>query len=272
LTAALPATVGLKIHPRLRVIELRRATLIGLIGLLLGGGAAVFSVWLVWGVVDVAQRYDHGVRAQQVRLLKMSISRGVLTQVSARVSYADASGSEHAYPLSVDRFLDSPEPGDPIEVRYAEHEQSSAVSSWERESAPHELAFAFAGALMSAGFLFGALREARLARGRLALATEIEHGSGELAVVQLLETKRDELGFRVVLRYRYRTPSGAVLRNSIALSEGGAYRVNESAQESLALLSRDGQRGLLLTRSGYPLQNVSEALENLRGYARKQQA
>ena len=62
-----------------------------------------------------------------------------------------------------------------------------------------------------------------------------------------------------MLRYRFRTPSGSVLTGSIALSEGGAYRVAESEHRSLALLSCDGRRGLLLTRSGYPLLNAAEA-------------
>ena len=61
-----------------------------------------------------------------------------------------------------------------------------------------------------------------------------------------------------MFRYRFRTPSGAVLEGSIASSEGGAYRVAESERSSLALLSRDGRRGLLLTRSGYPLLNAAE--------------
>jgi len=103
------------------------------------------------------------------------------------------------------------------------------------------------------------LRTIELSRDRLALTAELVQ-SGELAVVELLESKRDQKDFRVMLRYRYRTPSGAVLEGSIASSEGGAYRVNESERQSLALLSRDGSRGLLLTRSGYPLLNASEHL------------
>ena len=45
------------------------------------------------------------------------------------------------------------------------------------------------------------LREVRVSRDRLALAAELVQ-SGELAVVELLESKRDQNGFRVTLRYR----------------------------------------------------------------------
>jgi hypothetical protein len=124
---------------------------------------------------------------------------------------------------------------------------------------PHTLGFALILALLAALFLFGAVREARLSRGRLALARELSR-TGQLAQVQIVETKRDGLGFRVMLRYRYRTPIGTLLEARIPISEGGAFRVDESPQASLALVSHDGKRGLLLTRSGYPLLNPPSAL------------
>lgn len=101
----------------------------------------------------------------------------------------------------------------------------------------------------------------RISLNRVALAAELAK-NGELSVVELLDTKRDERGFGVMLRYRYRTLSGAILEGSIASSEGGAYRVAESDTHSLALVSRDGRRGILLTRSGYPLLNAAEALRD----------
>src|SRR6185369_8316985 len=105
----------------------------------------------------------------------------------------------------------------------------------------------------------GVVREVRVGLARVALTAELAK-NGELLVVQVLDSKRDERGFRVMLRYRYLTPSGAELEGSVASSEGGAYRIAESDTKSLALVSRDGRRGVLLTRSGYPLLNAAEAL------------
>jgi hypothetical protein len=173
-----PPAARPKLHPRLRSRELRRALLVGLAGLMLGGTSGTIAVMQVWGAVHVS---------------------------------------------------------------------------------PRDLASASALLLLALAFFVGAAREARLAFRRLALASEIEQ-DGMLSSVRLLETKRDELGFRVMLRYRYRTPGGTELQAAIALSEGGAYRLNGSDDESLALLSRDGQRGLLLTRSGYPLLNALDLL------------
>ncbi len=250
---------GLKVHPRLRTIELRRAFLIGVSGLILVGGLAAFALWQTWRAVNAAVRYPSGVRATQAHVVAWSINQQLIAQVKASVSYTDAHGVQRVHDLRVLRLLVTPEPSDAIEVRYAASDPSRAVTSWERDSVPHELAVALLFALLVALLLRGVLREVRVSRDRLALAAELVK-NGPLAVVELLEIKRDQKGFRVMLRYRYRTPSGAVLEGSIASSEGGAYRVNESQRKSLALLSRDGRRGLLLTRSGYPLLNASEHL------------
>lgn len=250
---------GLKVHPRLRTIELRRAFLIGVSGLSLVGGLAAFALWRTWSAVDAAWRYPRGVRAAHAHVVKWSINRRLIAQVKATVTYTDAHGVRCVHELRVLRLFVTPEPSDAIEVRYAASEPSRAVTSWERDSVPHELAVALLFALLVALLVRGILREVRVSRDRLALAAELVQ-SGVLAVVELLGSKRDYKGFRAMLRYRYRTPSGAVLEGSIASSEGGAYRVNESQRKSLALLSRDGRRGLLLTRSGYPLLNASEHL------------
>lgn len=185
---AAPPPGGWKVHPRLRTLELRRAWLVGLGGVVIVGGMALFALWRVWIAVDVAWRYGHGVPA-----------------VSA------------------------------------------------------ELGVALVSALLTALVMAGGLREVRTALARLTLTAELAK-NGALSVVELLDTKRDERGFRVMLHYRYRTPGGAVLEGSIASSEGGAYRVAESDTKSLALVSRDGRHGVLLTRSGYPLLNADEAL------------
>ena len=105
----------------------------------------------------------------------------------------------------------------------------------------------------------GAWREQRVSLRRMALAESLAK-DGELVIVKVLTWRRDDNGFRVMLRYTFRTPDGATHEASIAVSEGGAYRVDELGNESAALLSRDGQQVLLLTRSGYPLLNAAEAL------------
>jgi len=250
---------GLQVHPRLRTIELRRACLVGVSGLILGGGLALGGLWLTWEAIDATWRYPKGVRATHAHVIEWTVTRKVFAQTSATVSYSDALGVRRVHKLSVVRVLDTPEWNDAIEVRYAPGEPSRAVTSWERDSAPHELAIAGVIALLVAVILGGALRDVRSSLNRLTVTAELVK-NGRLVFVELLESKRDERGWRVLVRYRYRTPSGAVLEGSIATSEGGAYRVNESERKSLALLSQDGQRGLLLTRSGYPLLNASEHL------------
>jgi len=256
-TAASPKE--LKLHPRLRTIELRRAFLIGGCGLILAGGLAALALWLAWNAVDAVARYSGSVRATQAHLVNWSIDRRLIAQVKATVAYTDARRVRRVHELRVVRLLVTPEPNDAIEVYYAASEPSRAVTSWETDSVPHELALAVITLLLVALLVKGTSREVRVSRDRLALATELV-GNGGLSVVELLESKRDQNGFRVMLRYRYRTPSGAMLKGSIASSEGGAYRLNESESQSLALLSQDGRRGLLLARSGYPLVNVAEHL------------
>jgi hypothetical protein len=250
---------GLQVHPRLRSIELRRALLVGVSGLIVAGGLVVFALWRTWSAVDAEMRYRSGVRATHAQVVTWSSEREVVARVKATVAYADARGAEHVHELSVLRLLVTPEPNDAIEVRYAASEPARAVTSWERASVPHELAIALVIALLVAVLVRGGWREVRVSRDRLALAEELAR-SGELAVVELLERKRDDQGFRVMFRYRFRTPAGTVLEGGIASSEGGAYRWHESERQSVALLSRDGRRGLLLARSGYPLLNVSEHL------------
>lgn len=250
---------GWQVHPRLRTIELRRAWLVGLGSVVLVGGMALFALWRVWNAVDAAWRYGHGVPAASARLVRLSVRSGLIADVHARVAYSDAHGGAHVHEVSLLRVLVTPEPGDPLEIHYAVNEPSLAVSSWERESVSHELGVALVSALLAALVLGGGLREVRTALARLSLTTELTK-NGQLSVVELLDTKQDERGFRVMLHYRYGTPGGAVLEGSIASSEGGAYRVAESDTKSLALVSRDGRHGVLLTRSGYPLLNAAEAL------------
>jgi hypothetical protein len=66
---------GLKVHPRLRTIELRRAFLIGVSGLSLVGCLAAFALWRTWGAVDAAVRYPIGVPATHAHVTKWSIIR-----------------------------------------------------------------------------------------------------------------------------------------------------------------------------------------------------
>jgi hypothetical protein len=126
---------------------------------------------------------------------------------------------------------------------------------------PFELALVAASAFMAGLIGYGARREMRVSLDRLKL-TERLAKDGTLAIVDVVTTRKDENGFRVMLRYSFRTPTGVVHEANMTLAEGGAYRVGESDGKSLALLSRDERQGLLLTRSGYPLLNAAEVLAN----------
>jgi hypothetical protein len=124
---------------------------------------------------------------------------------------------------------------------------------------PLKVVYAAGGAFMAGLVGVGAWREQRVSLNRMALAESLAK-DGELTIVSVLTSRRDDNGFRVMLRYTLRTPDGATHEASVAASEGGAYRVDELGNKSAALLSRDGRQVLLLTRSGYPLLNAAEAL------------
>lgn len=248
---------ALTVHPRLRTIELRRAILLVLAGLIIGGGLGMFSLWRAWLGVHTAWLYPRAVPAAEAQMVRMSSTRQLIAQVHATVSYLDSQGRMHVHEVRLLRLLVTPEPKDAIEVRYLKDEPEVAVSSWERDSVPHELAVALCSALLVALVAAGVIREVRGSVARLALTAELAK-DGKLSVVDLLDCKKDDKGFRVMLRYRFRTPSGVVLQGDIASSEGGAYRLAESEHQSLALLARDERTGLLLTRSGYPLLNAAE--------------
>ena len=126
---------------------------------------------------------------------------------------------------------------------------------------PNPLQLLYAGgAAFVAGLIgVGTWRELRVSLERLQLAESLAK-DGVPTIVNVMASRKDDGGFRVMLRYTFRTPDGATHEAAIAVAEGGAYRVDESGTKSLALLSRDGRQVLLLTRSGYPLLNATEAL------------
>jgi len=254
---------ALELHPRLRAIELRGALLTALFGLPFGVFFGVGAVWLACSTIAMSLRYESGTPATRVRLIEMSVSERIIAHADATVSYADSRGIKRLHRLSIERFLAVPEPDAALQVRYSAEDPAVAVSSWERESLRHALVMAFALALLSGFFVWSTARSARVGLGRLRLATQLAQ-MGQLVQVEILDSKRDELGMRVMLRYRYRTPNGTVLTASIPSSEGGAYRVDESPSKSLALLAPDERRGVLLTRSGYPVLNASERLQPAR--------
>ena len=127
------------------------------------------------------------------------------------------------------------------------------------EPNPLKLFYAAAAAFVTGLIGFGTWRELGVSLNRLELAESLSK-NGVPTVVNIMASRKDDGGFRVMLRYTIRTPDGATHEAAIAVAEGGAYRVDESGTKSLALLSRDGRQVLLLTRSGYPLLNATEAL------------
>lgn len=133
--------------------------------------------------------------------------------------------------------------------------------AWEAYLDPNPLRLAYAaGGAFTAGLVgFGTWRELRVSLHRMVLAESLAK-DGELAIVNVLTWRKDDKGFRVMLRYTFRTPDGATHEAGIAVSEGGAYRVDDLGNKSAALLSRDGRQVVLLARSGYPLLNAAEAL------------
>lgn len=254
--------IRLEVHPRLRQIELRRVIGTGLGALLIGGGMLAATLYLAYHAGSLAIRFRSGVTATQATLVEWSTRRKLVARLSGTVAYRDAIGKIHQHQLSSYRVLVAPEPTDPVSVRYAKEDPSSAVTSWEYGSVPHELALACVTAFLAAIVLRGSMKEVRASLDRMALSRELSE-DGKLAPVDLLESRREEGGFRVMLLYRYRTTRGVELTGSIAVAEGGAYRLDESGDQSLAMLSQDEQRGLLLSRSGYPLMNLREHLPTL---------
>ena len=132
---------------------------------------------------------------------------------------------------------------------------------------PGQLIFAALAAFMAAVVGAGTWREQRVSLNRLKLAESLAN-DGVPTIVNVMASRKDENGFRVMFRYTFRTAAGAQYEAAIAVAEGGAYRVDESETKSLALLSRDGRQVLLLTRSGYPLLNAAEALARASASAR----
>lgn len=124
---------------------------------------------------------------------------------------------------------------------------------------PLQLVYAAMGAFVAGLVGLGTRRELRVSLDRISLTEQLAK-EGVLAVVDVVMSRKDDKGFRVMLRYTFRTPQGTTHEAGIAITEGGAYRVNESERKSAALLSRDGRQAVLLTRSGYPLLNAAEAL------------